>query len=109
MRRLSATAIAALLALAAPGAALAQSAGDDQYQDPFAGEEDSQSDTGPAGGGGGSPTPAAPAAPSAPAPVAQPSAAPASTLPYTGLPALLLGGAGAALLAAGVGLRRKTD
>ena len=63
--------IAALLcALAAPSAALAQGAGDEQYQDPF-GDEQSQSEPTP------TPTPApAQPAPAQPAP-AQPPAAPA--------------------------------
>jgi len=58
-RRRLATFAAAVL-LAAPSPALAQSAGDDQYEDPFAGENQ----------GGGSDEPAAPepSAPAAPAP-----------------------------------------
>ena len=58
-RRRLATFAAAVL-LAGPSPALAQSAGDDQYEDPFAGENQ----------GGGSDEPAAPepSAPAAPAP-----------------------------------------
>ncbi len=76
-RRRLAVLIAAL-ALAAPGTALAQSAGDEQYQDPFAGDDQSQS--GDSQGDGSesaqaTPTPA-PAAPSqAPAPTAAPAPA----------------------------------
>jgi LPXTG-motif cell wall-anchored protein len=127
VRRLIALA-ASLLVLAAPSAALAQGAGDDQYSDPFG--------SGQSGGGGGSsnatptPTPAATSAPSTPAapsstpsssttpsaasaaatpvPVAS-SAAPVTTssgqLPYTGADAGLLALAGALCIAGGVALR----
>jgi hypothetical protein len=102
----------AALALVAPARALAQSAGDNQYQDPFAGQG------GSSGGSGGSatptPQPSAPA-PTAPAPASTPAAptaqaqpAPAGPqLPYTGSPvdAGLLAAAGGLLLAGGVTLR----
>ena len=104
--------IAALLcALAAPSAALAQGAGDEQYQDPF-GEE--QADPTPTA------TPA-PAAPGAPAPTATPSTAQAPTqpapapapageqLPRTGVDAGWIALAGCMLLAAGLALRRRAD
>jgi LPXTG-motif cell wall-anchored protein len=99
----------AVLALL-PSAAAAQSAGDEQYSDPFAGGKDqTQAQATPA------PAPAATAAPApapqpaqAPAPAAATQPAPAvaqAQLPRTGadpwLPALL----GIALLAAGVALR----
>jgi LPXTG-motif cell wall-anchored protein len=109
--------IAALLcALAAPSAAFAQGAGDEQYQDPF-GDEQSQEQPEPTA----TATPApAQSAPSAPAPAATPSAAqpappqaasaqapaPAGELPRTGADAGWLALAGAALLAAGLALRR---
>ncbi len=103
--------IAALAcALAAPSAALAQGAGDEQYQDPFG---DEQSEPAPTA------TPAPAQAPSAPAPTATPSptaaqapqqAAPAPSptqqLPRTGVDAGLIALAGAVLLAAGLALRR---
>jgi LPXTG-motif cell wall-anchored protein len=96
-----------LLALAIPAAALAQGAGDEQYQDPF-GDEQSQ------------PTPTATPAPTqAPSTSSQVQPAPTATaapqtpppsggrqLPYTGADAGLLALAGAALLGAGLGLRR---
>jgi LPXTG-motif cell wall-anchored protein len=113
------------LALAFPGTALAQSAGDDQYSDPFGG----------GGGGGGNssatptPTPAAPSAPSTsstapstststapssagaaatPAPAAS-ATAPVTTssgqLPYTGADAGLLALAGVLCIGGGVALR----
>jgi LPXTG-motif cell wall-anchored protein len=105
--------IAALLCALAPSAALAQGAGDEQYQDPF-GDEQAQSE----------PTPTATPAPaqSAPAPTAtpgtaqapaQPTPAPApasaAQLPRTGADAGWLALAGAVLLAAGIALRRRAD
>jgi len=116
--------LAALLVLAgAPAVAAAQSAGDDQYVDPFAGQD--------AGGGGGSsggqsgssPSSSAPSAsaPSASAPSASapsssataPAASPApattapvsTQLPYTGTATALRALLGAVLLLAGVALR----
>jgi LPXTG-motif cell wall-anchored protein len=106
--------IAALLcALAAPSAALAQGAGDEQYQDPF-GDEQSQSE--PAPTATATPAPAQ-SAPSAPAPTATPSAVQAPQaqpsqvsqqpqLPRTGVDAGWVALAGAVLLAAGLALRR---
>jgi len=105
--------IAALLcALAAPSAALAQGAGDEQYEDPF-GDEQAQSEPTPTA----TATPApAQSAPSAPAPAPAPSAAPAPTqaapapqLPRTGADAGALALAGLVLLAAGLVLRRRAD
>ena len=88
-----------------PAAAYAQSAGDEQYEDPF-GDEQPQSQATPAPTQAPAAEPAqsepAPAAPAQPAPA--PAAAPAQ-LPRTGgdarLPALL----GLFLLSAGVALR----
>jgi hypothetical protein len=98
----------AATALAAPAPALGQSAGDEQYEDPFAGENQNQSQPEP------TPTPApaepapAPATtedePVAPAPAAQP-AAQQPELPRTGLGAFPILGAGAVLLAGGIALR----
>ena len=109
--------IAALLcALAAPSAALAQGAGDEQYEDPF-GDEQSQQDPAPTA----TPAPAQPApapaqpapaqpAPSAPAPAPAPVQASASQqLPRTGVDAGWIALAGAASLAAGLALRRRAD
>ena len=107
--------IAALLcALAAPSAALAQGAGDEQYQDPF-GDEQSQQEPAPtATPAPAQPAPAQPApaqpAPAAPAPAPAPvQAAPSEQLPRTGADAGWLALAGAALLAAGIALRRRAD
>ena len=107
--------IAALLcALAAPSAALAQGAGDEQYQDPFGDEQSQQADPTPEP----TATPApAQSAPSAPAPTATPSAAqaptpvaaPSNQLPRTGVDAGWIALAGALSLAAGLALRRRAD
>jgi hypothetical protein len=111
MRRLL-TVLAALCLLALPPAALAQSAGDEQYADPFGqaekpgGSQDQQTQT-----------PAAPTAP-ATAPAEQSGAAlgdsqavaeqtGAPTLPATGLPVGVLAAAGGLLLASGTTLRRR--
>ena len=106
--------IAALLcALAAPSAALAQGAGDEQYQDPF-GDEQSQPE--PTATATPAPAQAAPAptatpstaqqAPSQPAPAPAPAG---QQLPRTGADAAWLALAGAVLLAAGIALRRRAD
>jgi LPXTG-motif cell wall-anchored protein len=125
--------LAALLAaglLAAPASALGQSAGDEQYQDPFAGEGQQQpqggSDDDAVDNGGGGEEPAvtqapetAAPAPETAAPAPAPEAAPAESAPGTAAPvtqsapelprtgawtgAIML--AGAILLAGGVVLR----
>jgi LPXTG-motif cell wall-anchored protein len=107
--------VAATLAL--PAAAFGQSAGDEQYDDPFAPEEQT-------GGGGSQPEPTPepePEAPVAPAtPSAEPAQAPAPSsdgggdeggggqLPYTGADSALLALAGGTLLVSGLALRRRT-
>ena len=100
--------VALLLAvsvLGLPSLAAAQNAGDEQYADPFGQtEEPNTSQEQPA------PEPAPEPAAPAPAPAeeevaaAQETATP--TLPATGLPAHLLAGAGALLLASGAATRR---
>ena len=92
-----------------PSAAMAQSAGDEQYEDPFADEPAQQA---PAAPPASTPAPAAPAAPAEPAPAAAAPAtiaaapqASAAQLPRTGGEAWLLALAGLALLSAGVALR----
>ena len=125
------TILSALLlavALAAPAPAVGQSAGDEQYTDPF------QEEAGGGGGGqqgGGQPqgdVPQAPVPTPAPAPAPAPapetgvtdptvgsalsvqpsSAAPTATniLPVTGVPAALAAAVGAALVLGGAALRR---
>jgi hypothetical protein len=105
---------AALLALALPGAALGQGAGDDQYTDPFgSGQTDD-------GGGSQEPEPTPEPAAPAPEPEATPAPAPAPAqsaggaaapppqqLPYTGVDAGFVALCGALLLAGGVLLRRR--
>jgi hypothetical protein len=113
MRRLV-TLLAAVCLLALPSAALAQNAGDEQYNDPFGG---SQNDNGGSGGNGGTdnggtqdpePAPAAPAqTDGTPAEATQETAAP--TLPRTGLPVVLVAAGGALLLAGGTTLRRRAS
>ena len=128
-------------AMVAAPAAFAQSAGDEQYVDPFQTEQGSGGggegtgtggggggDTGTGGGGGGSGTGAAPEQPSVPeTPTAEPpadtlgatpttgsdssastegSAAGEFALPRTGLPLLVVFGAGVLLLGGGLALRR---
>jgi hypothetical protein len=106
--RRSLSAAAVLLALLPAGAA-AQSAGDEQYEDPFADEPAQQA---PAAPPASTPAPAAPAAPAEPAPAAAAPAtiaaapqASAAELPRTGGRPWLLALAGLALLSAGVALR----
>jgi hypothetical protein len=94
-----------LLALALPSAALAQSAGDEQYADPFGQvDEPNESDGQQAQAPEPEPAPAEPVAPAEEPAASQEAAQP--TLPATGLPALLLAGSGALLLTGGTALRR---
>jgi hypothetical protein len=113
MRRLVTLLIAASV-LVLPAAALAQSAGDEQYADPFGQVED------PNGGQdqqGQSPDQSAPA-PATPAQASPTTGADQSvasqetagpTLPRTGLPAAALAAGGALLLGAGTTLRRRVS
>ena len=90
------------LLLAVPGAAAAQSAGDEQYEDPFApGTEQPEPAPAPAPSTGGQESTAA-----APAPAPDPVPAQAAQqLPYTGADVEIVLAAGTALLAGGVALR----
>ena len=108
------TLLIAAFVLALPSQALAQSAGDEQYADPFGqveqpnGGQDQQGQAPDQG----APEPAAPAQ-TTPSTGADQSVASqetgAPTLPRTGLPALLLAGTGALLLGAGTTLRRRVS
>ena len=106
MSRLGAAALVMLFMLSIPGTALAQSVGDDQYRDPFAGQDQGQDESTQQDGT------AAPApAPTASAPVTDPAtgepiATVAGTLPRTGSDAGWVAAAGLLLIAAGVALRR---
>jgi hypothetical protein len=105
MRRLVTLLIAAFL-LALPSAALAQSAGDEQYADPF---EQPQEPSGSQDEPAPTPEPApAPAESSQTATATQTEvtqATGAQTLPATGLPVALVAGAGGLLLTGGTMLR----
>jgi hypothetical protein len=105
-------ALMAVFVIALPAASLADSAGDNQYQDPFANTQPKHSGTNTA------PTTTTPPATSTPAPTTQtqPTSAgtsnadPASTdgqLPRTGLDLRLVGGLGVLLLGGGLLLRRR--
>jgi LPXTG-motif cell wall-anchored protein len=101
-------AVAAVLFALLPAAAAAQSAGDEQYEDPLAGQQESEQPQPTA-----TPAPAAPApdadSAQAPAPAAAPAgpapSAGAAQLPRTGEDPLLAALAGAFLLASGAALR----
>jgi hypothetical protein len=104
--------------LAAPAAVQAQSAGDDQYVDPFqggGGEEPAPQPEAPApapapapGGNGTVETAPGGNGTAEPAPSAEPAQADAPTLPRTGAPVVLFAAAGYALLLAGIAIRRTT-
>ena len=103
---------AALLALALPGAALAQTPGDDQYTDPFGGENQEQPSSPSQADPQPTPTPepatAAPA-PAVPTPTPTPSGTPntAPQLPRTGGEPLPFAVAGFWLVLGGVALRAR--
>jgi LPXTG-motif cell wall-anchored protein len=108
MRRRLIAALAALALLAVPAVALAQSAGDEQYTDPFGDVNPPTQDDGTANG---SPAPATDQTASAPA-SGSASAAGADqgtggSLPHTGFPALLSALLGALLLGSGISVRRR--
>jgi hypothetical protein len=117
--------VALLVAVAWPAAVVAQSAGEDQYEDPLPGNSGSGGDSGGGSGGGGSsgggsgggsagggdPSAGSAGVPSedtTPTQQAEPSqAAPRQDgLPRTGFPVAMLFIAGAAMIASGFSLRR---
>ncbi|MBA2516106.1 MAG: hypothetical protein H0V22_02100 [Solirubrobacterales bacterium] len=117
--RLRTTLLTLVIALT-PSTAVAQSAGDDQYQDPFGDEAPQAAPPAPSApspgpepdGTSSAPEPAtgandAEAAPAAPATVAPPAStsSPAGELPRTGADAGILGAGGAALVLCGIALR----
>lgn len=101
------SAAAVMLALL-PASAAAQSAGDEQYEDPFGEEQSQETPTAtPAPAQPAEPAQSAPAQPAPAQPAPAPAAAPAQAaqLPRTGSDAALPGVLGLILLAAGVALR----
>jgi LPXTG-motif cell wall-anchored protein len=103
-RRLATMLAALVLSLAAPAAALAQGAGDDQYSDPFgSGQND---DAGEEQQPEPEPEPAAPEpAPTPAATASQQEPAGEEQLPYTGADEGLVALAGVVMLAGGIALR----
>jgi len=112
--------VALLVAVALPAAALAQSAGEDQYTDPLQGGGSNSSGgggssgggSGGGGGGGGGSAPAQSAGTQSDDPTPT-QATPAQAddpdgggLPRTGFPVAVLVGAGLILLSGGLALRR---
>ena len=104
-------AFVALLVLAAlaamPGAALAQSAGDDQYSDPFQGDDPAAEQPQPEAPAEQPAAPPATVADEADSSVQAAQATSAPALPRTGLPLLAVALAGAVLLGTGAVLRRR--
>jgi hypothetical protein len=114
MKRLVAYSLCLLAFAAAAPVALGQSAGDQQYTDPFNGEEQAQSSPGTARGdqsqsgnsgqtGSGTATPAPSSAPAAQTTAARSGSS--SKLAYTGFPAALVALLGACALVAGLMVR----
>ena len=98
---------AGAIALAAPAAALAQSAGDEQYADPF-GKVEKKSNSNQGSSGTQSQTgQSTQSQPQAQAAQTQTQSTSSSELPRTGAPAGLLAATGAALLGSGGLLRRR--
>jgi LPXTG-motif cell wall-anchored protein len=100
--------------MALPAATFAQSAGDDQYQDPLGGGNGSGSSggSGNSGGGGGSTSPGSSGTAGESAQSAQAhgtASGQSNQLPRTGVPAGVLALSGATLLGAGVVLRRRVS
>ena len=97
--------------LAIPATALAQSAGDDQYVDPFENQPNDQSGSGSQGGESQSTTPdtgTAPAQSTAPTATDAQSGTSGDTLPRTGFPLVAAGLSGVFLLTGGFAVRRRT-
>ena len=91
-----------------PAAAAAQSAGDEQYSDPFAGQSPSSTPAPtPAPATGAQPAQATPAPAAAAAPAASNAPAQAAQLPRTGWDAFVPGALGLVLMSAGVALRAR--
>ena len=110
MRRRLIAALAALALLAVPAAALAQSAGDEQYTDPFGDVNPPTQDDGTANS---SPAPATDQTAQAPATESTTAAAADSnaggSLPLTGVPAALIALLGALMFGTGISVRRRAQ
>lgn len=111
--------LAVVAALVFPAASLAQSAGDDQYQDPLAGQPGGGNSAGSGGSSGSSGSGSAPATPSTPAaspaasgggegttPQATAAAKPGGELPRTGFDVVLTIELGLAMLLTGIVAQR---
>jgi hypothetical protein len=109
-RRLIAALLAAAL-LAAPAAALAQSAGDEQYADPFGEVKDPSQENSGSNGSGTPDTDTTVAAPAAGADdvAGSDSSSGSATLPHTGFPAALTAMLGALLLTIGASVWRRAQ
>jgi hypothetical protein len=118
MGRARLAALVTVVLLALPAAAAAQSAGDNQYVDPFAAPQQQsqprqqrrhrQQGSRPAPATGTSQPAQAARAPSASPPAGAPSGDGGALLPRTGLPATLMPLLGAAMVAGGLALRKAT-
>ena len=109
MSRRGSAVLGVLLALSAPAPALAQSVGDEQYRDPFAGQDESPPADGDQGGPAPAPAPVpAPTTTAAPTETAagEPIATTADTLPRTGTEPAWVLAVGLLLVAAGAAVRR---
>lgn len=123
MTRIALIALTLLLAVALPASALAQSAGDNQYQDPLAGPRGNSSSGGSSGGGGGGSSGSSTPAPSTGSSSGSPGSssgtagstsssgtagatASGSALPRTGGHPELIALAGLVLLGGGIAVRR---
>jgi hypothetical protein len=110
MRRRPIAALLAACLLAAPTTALAQSAGDEQYADPFGQVKDPSQDN---GGSNGSPAPNTDTTVSTPTGAADGTTADsgsgAATLPHTGFPAALSAVLGALLLVMGASVWQRAQ
>jgi pyruvate dehydrogenase E2 component (dihydrolipoamide acetyltransferase) len=106
--RRTASLAASVLVLALPGAALAQTPGDDQYTDPFGSGQDSTAQATPTPTPAPAPAPAAPAPAATAAPAPAPAVAASQQLPRTGGDPITPAVAGFWLLLGGVALRART-
>ena len=114
MRRLVASSLCLLALAVVPQMALGQSAGDDQYADPFAGQDQAQGNSGSSQGNGNqvaaqpdsdAGSPATSPAPAAETTTSQTAPSSGSGLAYTGFPAGLVALLGAFGLVAGLTIR----